>query len=142
MTIRSKKWPLIFDNNGNIRTDRVPEDPAPLLWSHGLPWAPVYRNYYVLCGRQATDFIQAYCIGPKSDSTHKGTKVDFTIGQVILPDAVVFDQALVANKSIIRQFYHATSETALGYRVPSEHKQKRYDTMGSGCRRVMIGSLI
>lgn len=36
-SIRIANWPNLFEANGNIRTDREPEDPAPLIWCHGLP---------------------------------------------------------------------------------------------------------
>ncbi|CRL23112.1 unnamed protein product [Penicillium camemberti] len=47
---RSARFQADFDQHGDIRTSRIPLDPPMIIWANGLPWFPVYKAFYVLCG--------------------------------------------------------------------------------------------
>ncbi|KAJ5675357.1 hypothetical protein N7462_008254 [Penicillium macrosclerotiorum] len=63
---RGQKWPLDFNTQGDISADRIPVDPAPLKMAHGLFSFPVYRSYYILCGRTVARVL-GYLFHDKSD---------------------------------------------------------------------------
>ncbi|KAJ5888236.1 hypothetical protein N7495_008277 [Penicillium taxi] len=50
-TDRARKYPYDFNSDGDIDTARVPSGVSPICWAHGLPFFPVYKGYYILCGR-------------------------------------------------------------------------------------------
>ncbi|KAJ5809207.1 uncharacterized protein N7503_001425 [Penicillium pulvis] len=37
-----------FDSHGEPRGSRVPKDPPMIIWAHGLPWFPVFKDVYLL----------------------------------------------------------------------------------------------
>ncbi|KAJ5400919.1 hypothetical protein N7465_011408 [Penicillium sp. CMV-2018d] len=47
---RSARFQADFDQHGDICTGRIPLDPPMIIWANGLPWFPVYKAFYVLCG--------------------------------------------------------------------------------------------
>ena len=49
---RARLYPYDFDAMGHINPQRVSSGPAPIIWAHGLPFFPVYKGYYILCGRE------------------------------------------------------------------------------------------
>ncbi|KAJ5933955.1 hypothetical protein N7454_006284 [Penicillium verhagenii] len=48
---RYNRFPFDFDSKGEVRMDRMPMSPAPIVWWKGQPWTPVFKGIYVLCGR-------------------------------------------------------------------------------------------
>ncbi|KAJ5694193.1 hypothetical protein N7536_004605 [Penicillium majusculum] len=46
----SSRFQADFDQHGDIRTSRIQLDPPMIIWANGLPWFPVYKAFYVLCG--------------------------------------------------------------------------------------------
>ncbi|KAJ6092959.1 hypothetical protein N7486_008248 [Penicillium sp. IBT 16267x] len=51
---RAKRFSADFDSHGNPRTFRDPKDPPMVIWAHGLPWFPVFKEVYILAGSWAT----------------------------------------------------------------------------------------
>lgn len=54
---RSKDYPYDFMDKGDIRPNRVPSGVGPIVWAHGLPSFPVYKGYYILCGRKHAKWV-------------------------------------------------------------------------------------
>ncbi|KAJ5099865.1 hypothetical protein N7532_006866 [Penicillium argentinense] len=81
--VRSKHWPAIFDKSGDIKPDRVPEDPAPFAFAHGLPHIPVFRGYYLLCGREMATKITTWQLSEKTLQSR--TPMALLLGVVIAP---------------------------------------------------------
>ncbi|KAJ5578391.1 uncharacterized protein N7459_007355 [Penicillium hispanicum] len=78
---RGKRWPADFDKNGEIRAARVPKGPAPVIWAHGLPCAPIYRGYYALIGGQAAEHAP-WLVDNKSDDLLREEK-GYRVGPVV-----------------------------------------------------------
>ncbi|CAI7587464.1 unnamed protein product [Penicillium glandicola] len=84
---RARRYPYDFDKLGDIKPQRVSSGPAPIVWAHGLPFFPVYKGYYILCGRE-----HAGCIGwLLHERTREIMRVNpiWSIGAVIAPDSAV-----------------------------------------------------
>ncbi|GLI79292.1 hypothetical protein PoHVEF18_007622 [Penicillium ochrochloron] len=45
--------PTHYENNGDVRGQRVFKGNPPILWMHGLPYIPVKGRYYALIGSKA-----------------------------------------------------------------------------------------
>ncbi|KAJ6187163.1 hypothetical protein N7519_002071 [Penicillium mononematosum] len=91
-----RRYPYDFDKMGNINPQRVPSGPAPIIWAHGLPFFPVYKGYYILCGR-----AHASCIGwllHERTSEIMQANPLWSIGAVVAPDS-----AVKAPRNITRQ---------------------------------------
>ncbi|KAJ5514657.1 hypothetical protein N7463_004209 [Penicillium fimorum] len=84
---RGRQYPYDFDSLGNINHHRVSSGPAPIVWAHGLPFFPVYKGYYILCGRKHVE-----CIGwLLREKTREIMQVNpiWSIGAVIAPDSAM-----------------------------------------------------
>ena len=46
-----------FNETGDIHTTRTNEDPAPVIYSSGLPLLPIYKGYYTLAGRRGANLL-------------------------------------------------------------------------------------
>ncbi|KAJ5748573.1 uncharacterized protein N7511_010269 [Penicillium nucicola] len=82
---RARKYPYDFNKRGDINPDRVPSGAAPIIWAHGLPFFPVFKGYYILCGRE-----HAACIGwliNEYDSSVTKNHPRWSIGAVIAPES-------------------------------------------------------
>jgi hypothetical protein len=91
--LRGQRYPYDFDKKGDIDPDRVPSGPAPIIWAHGLPFFPVYKGYYILCGRD-----HALCIGwliEEKNKTTMRTNPPWSIGAVVAPKSAVTSEHLV-----------------------------------------------
>ncbi|KAJ5156221.1 hypothetical protein N7492_009024 [Penicillium capsulatum] len=80
-------YPYDFLLQGDINPDRIPSDPCPIIWAHGLPFFPVFKGYYILCGRQHADWVGWLL----RQNARRLTK-DFpywTIGPVVAPGTAV-----------------------------------------------------
>jgi hypothetical protein len=86
-TLRGQRYPYDFDKRGDIDPDRVPSGPAPIIWAHGLPFFPVYKGYYVLCGRDHA-LCMGWLIAEKTKSVMKD-KPHWSIGAVVAPKSAV-----------------------------------------------------
>lgn len=84
---RGKLYPYDFFPQGDIRPERVPSDPCPIVFAHGLPFFPVFKGYYVLCGRQHAPWI-GWILHPRIHSAIKGFPY-WTIGPVVAPGTAV-----------------------------------------------------
>lgn len=73
----------VWDGNGLIRANRVPQDPAPRLDYHGLPTAPVWKRYYALVGLEAAARY-GFKIASKADKRLKAEGSSFRVGLVVL----------------------------------------------------------
>ncbi|KAJ5842617.1 uncharacterized protein N7525_000358 [Penicillium rubens] len=107
-----RRYPYDFDKMGNINPQRVPSGPAPIIWAHGLPFFPVYKGYYILCGR-----AHAGCIGwllhEKTGEIMQANPI-WSVGAVVAPDS-----AVKAPRNITRQMTQhkpSGSEKNPGYR--------------------------
>jgi hypothetical protein len=91
-----RRYPYDFDKMGNINPHRVPSGPAPIIWAHGLPFFPVYKGYYILCGR-----AHAGCIGwllhERTSEIMQANPI-WSVGAVVAPDS-----AVKAPRNITRQ---------------------------------------
>ncbi|KAF7529494.1 hypothetical protein PCG10_007049 [Penicillium crustosum] len=84
---RARLYPYDFDAMGHINTQRVSSGPAPIIWAHGLPFFPVYKGYYILCGRENANSI-GWLIHEKTKDIMQSNPI-WSIGAVIAPDSAV-----------------------------------------------------
>jgi hypothetical protein len=122
---RAVRYPYDFDRQGDIDPNRVPSGPPPIIWAHGLPFFPVYKGYYILCGRQ-----HAKCIGwllHEQDKSLMQSHPIWSVGPVVAPAS-----AAKLQHTVNRQMMHhkpQESEKNLRYKgkawtrdfVASEH---------------------
>lgn len=80
---RGKHYPYDFMKNGDIRRERVPSGVSPIVWAHGLPHFPVYKGYYILCGRKHAKWV-GWWLNIPNWPTKKSYPV-WTIGAVVAP---------------------------------------------------------
>jgi hypothetical protein len=84
---RALWYPYDFNSRGDINPDRVPSGAAPIIWAHGIPFFPVYKGYYILCGRD-----HSICIGWLINELERDTtKVHpvWSVGAVVAPESAV-----------------------------------------------------
>lgn len=84
---RARLYPYDFDSMGHINPERVSSGPAPIIWAHGLPFFPVYKGYYILCGRENANSI-GWLIHEKTKDVMQSNPI-WSIGAVIAPDSAV-----------------------------------------------------
>ncbi|KAJ5208357.1 hypothetical protein N7449_002736 [Penicillium cf. viridicatum] len=84
---RAQQYPYDFDAMGYINPQRVSSGPAPIIWAHGLPFFPVYKGYYILCGRENANSI-GWLIHEKTKDVMQSNPI-WSIGAVIAPDSAV-----------------------------------------------------
>ncbi|KAJ9481441.1 hypothetical protein VN97_g12035 [Penicillium thymicola] len=84
---RARLYPYDFDAMGHIKPQRVSSGPAPIIWAHGLPFFPVYKGYYILCGRENANSI-GWLIHEKTKDVMQSNPI-WSIGAVIAPDSAV-----------------------------------------------------
>ncbi|KAG0152674.1 hypothetical protein PDIDSM_2479 [Penicillium digitatum] len=78
----SSRFQADFDQHGDVRTSRIPLDPPMIIWANGLPWFPVYKAFYVLCGSWNP---ASHLVGRK----YRSSTSEFFIGVALAPaDAV------------------------------------------------------
>lgn len=77
---RSARFQADFDQHGDIRTSRIPLDPPMIIWANGLPWFPVYKAFYVLCGSWN---LASYLVGRK----YRSSISEFYLGAAPLPSS-------------------------------------------------------
>jgi hypothetical protein len=85
--VRGRDYPYDFQPRGDIDPDRVPSGVGPIVWAHGLPFFPVYKGYYILCGRKHADWI-----GWRLHGKHQTTMREYpiwTIGPVVAPGSAI-----------------------------------------------------
>ncbi|OQE26052.1 hypothetical protein PENFLA_c007G03296 [Penicillium flavigenum] len=63
------KWPADFNSDGDIYPDRWPVGEPVIVWAHGLPFIPVFADYYALVGfleaRRLVSGVNSLCSGIK-----------------------------------------------------------------------------
>lgn len=84
--VRGKNYPYDFLDQGDIRRSRVPSGVGPLVWAHGLPHFPVYKGYYILCGRKHAKWVG--WLMNTSDASKKKYPM-WTIGAVVAPESAL-----------------------------------------------------
>ncbi|KXG45198.1 uncharacterized protein PGRI_041110 [Penicillium griseofulvum] len=84
---RGRRYPYDFDSIGNIRPERVSSGPAPIIWAHGIPFFPVYKGYYILCGRENVKCI-GWLLHEKTREIMAANPI-WSVGAVIAPDSAV-----------------------------------------------------
>ncbi|KAJ5944685.1 hypothetical protein N7516_004853 [Penicillium verrucosum] len=84
---RARLYPYDFDPMGHINPQRVSSGPAPIIWAHGLPFFPVYKGYYILCGRDNANSI-GWLLHEKTRDVMQSSPI-WSIGAVIAPDSAV-----------------------------------------------------
>ncbi|KAI2766355.1 hypothetical protein CBS147339_7233 [Penicillium roqueforti] len=93
---RGQRFPVDFDKNGHVRATRIPEDPAPLGWAHGLPMIMVARGIIPLVGREHATKLGNLTL--KTDANIKNSPA-FTVGPVVASKSFV-----EMSRSIQRQY--------------------------------------
>jgi hypothetical protein len=91
-----RRYPYDFDKMGNINPQRVPSGPAPIIWAHGLPFFPVYKGYYILCGRAHAGSI-GWLLHERTSEIMQANPI-WSVGAVVAPDS-----AVKAPRNITRQ---------------------------------------
>lgn len=86
-TTRGRDYPYDFQPRGDINPNRVPSGVGPIVWAHGLPFFPVYKGYYILCGRKHADWI-GWILHGKNQATMREYPI-WTIGPVVAPGSAV-----------------------------------------------------
>lgn len=84
---RARDYPYDFHDKGDIDPARIPSGVAPLIWAHGLPFFPIYKGYYILCGRQHAKWI-GWLLNRKEFNTTKQFPI-WSVGPVVAPSAAV-----------------------------------------------------
>ncbi|OQD73622.1 hypothetical protein PENDEC_c014G04017 [Penicillium decumbens] len=126
---KRKAYKGVWDANGEIRTTRIPQDPAPQIDMHGLHCAAIWKRYYALVGLQAAAKY-GFLVKPKADKNLKAS-AGFSIGPIVFGDefAGPFQAADdLPARTIIRQ-----SEDHKGRyskRIGNEEAKKILDIVG------------
>ncbi|GLI80973.1 hypothetical protein PoHVEF18_009341 [Penicillium ochrochloron] len=76
-------WPVDYDNNGDIRQNRVPAGKPPILWMHGLPTLPVRGKFYALVGGDAARNTKVPWLFAPKNNDHLKTYKGYTAGLFI-----------------------------------------------------------
>ncbi|KAF3386151.1 hypothetical protein F1880_000590 [Penicillium rolfsii] len=84
---RAAKYPYDFNDRGDIREQRVPSGVSPIVWAHGLPFFPVFKGYYILCGREHASWV-GWLLNKKQHRTMVAYPM-WTIGPVMAPGSAV-----------------------------------------------------
>ncbi|KAJ5095803.1 hypothetical protein NUU61_005159 [Penicillium alfredii] len=100
---RGEHYPYDFTANGEIRTSRVPSGPAPILWAHGLPFFPIYKGYYILCGREHAPWI-GWRLQERKSASAKDHPM-WSVGAVVAPAS-----AVAAKHTVDRQLFSHKAE--------------------------------
>ncbi|OQE46286.1 hypothetical protein PENCOP_c001G08810 [Penicillium coprophilum] len=104
---RGRRYPYDFDTMGNINPHRVSSGPAPTVWAHGLPFFPVYKGYYILCGRANVECI-GWLLCDKTRDIMQANQI-WSIGAVIAPDSAV-NLPHTINRQLILHKPHGTEK--------------------------------
>lgn len=54
---RHGRWPADFDSAGDISPSRWPMGHPVVIWAHGMPFIPVYADYYALVGSRLRKYM-------------------------------------------------------------------------------------
>lgn len=84
---RAANYPYDFNERGDIREERVPSGVSPIAWAHGLPFFPIFKGYYILCGRENARWI-GWLLNKKEHRTTVAYPM-WTIGPVVAPGSAV-----------------------------------------------------
>lgn len=103
-TNRSENYPYDFDHKGDINPTRIPSGPAPIIWAHGLPFFPVYKGYYILCGRAHGKWI-GWLLNKKEYKTTTKFPM-WTIGPVVAPASAVEMPRAVERQLRVHKAWH------------------------------------
>lgn len=87
VTARAANYPYDFNERGDIREERVPSGVSPIVWAHGLPFFPVFKGYYILCGREHARWV-GWLLNKKEHRIMVACPM-WTIGPVIAPGSAV-----------------------------------------------------
>ncbi|CEJ55801.1 hypothetical protein PMG11_02036 [Penicillium brasilianum] len=87
VTERAANYPYDFNERGDIREERVPSGVSPIVWAHGLPFFPVFKGYYILCGREHARWV-GWLLNKKEHRIMVACPM-WTIGPVIAPGSAV-----------------------------------------------------
>ncbi|KAJ5689574.1 hypothetical protein N7462_003966 [Penicillium macrosclerotiorum] len=141
LSVKQRKqhdWTEDFNNAGEIRADRTPLAPSPLLIAFNVPFIPVFRGYYILAGPQAAKKYGTSS-NIKNNATTKAAGTDWLVGPVIASQAFVNEP-----RNLIRIYHDTAGErvtTKLGDLtftglMPSEKDQpatpSRHDRVARG----------
>ena len=83
----ARRYPYDFDKMGHIKPERVSSGPAPIIWAHGLPFFPVFKGYYILCGREHAKCID-WLLHERTREIMQANPI-WSVGAVIAPDSAV-----------------------------------------------------
>ncbi|KAJ5901264.1 hypothetical protein N7504_007257 [Penicillium tannophilum] len=86
---RYRRFSYDFDSHGDPRPFRVPKDPPMVIWAHGLPWFPVFKDVYMLAGSWST--ATGYMLQTRVPRNGTKTRISDTmsLGFVLAPPAAV-----------------------------------------------------
>jgi hypothetical protein len=77
---RHGKWPSDFNSDGDLYPDRWPQGDPVIIWAHGIPFVPVFSDYYALVGSHLRVVELMYTLtwrpGPTRPSYQLGWKAD------------------------------------------------------------------
>ncbi|KAJ5774266.1 hypothetical protein N7457_009162 [Penicillium paradoxum] len=108
---RAIRWPYDFDKSGDIDPNRVPSGPPPIVWAHGMPFFPVYKGYYILCGREHAECI-GWLLHEKTRTIMLANPI-WSVGAVIAPGSAV-------------KLPHAIDRQMVCHRPPGGEKEVMY----------------
>lgn len=112
----------LFDPGLGDSEDGSNEDPAPVVYAHGIAWVVVARDSVVLSGRQHA--AQMAALSFKSDRNIKNTASAFTVGLIAAPASFLRIQTF---RRQLEQ--HAEPASLHDPRFPKEGSVTACDTM-------------
>ncbi|CAI7565293.1 unnamed protein product [Penicillium viridicatum] len=88
---RNARWPADFNTDGDIFAERWPMGGAVVVWAHGLPFLPVFSDYYLLAGAG----LRHYLWTMDKKHGHKAlTSTGMHFGEVVASPADIGENAL------------------------------------------------
>jgi hypothetical protein len=85
---RATNYPYDFNERGDIREERVPSGVSPIVWAHGLPFFPIFKGYYILCGREHARWV-GWLLNKKANKEVTKVYPMWIIGPVVAPGSAV-----------------------------------------------------
>jgi hypothetical protein len=85
---RATNYPYDFNERGDIREERVPSGVSPVVWAHGLPFFPIFKGYYILCGREHARWV-GWLLNNKANKEVAKAYPMWIVGPVVAPGSAV-----------------------------------------------------
>ncbi|KAJ5392786.1 hypothetical protein N7465_011760 [Penicillium sp. CMV-2018d] len=91
LSLTTSRWPADFNTDGDIFAERWPMEGAVVVWAHGLPFLPVFSDYYLLAGAGLRHYLWTM------DKKHKHKALTSTrmhFGEAVASPADIGENAL------------------------------------------------